>query len=83
MSDEAMQWAMSVDGPPQDQKPPCVDVLQGAPRRKAFLDGVLAAMDQTPIDAIIYPSWTNPPRKLGDHDSPHGNSSPVIAPHTG
>lgn len=81
-SEEAMQWAMNQDGPPQAQQPPCVDV-QGDPRRKEFLDGVLAAMDQAAIDAIIYPTWTNPPRKLGDLDSPHGNNSPVIAPHTG
>ena len=77
-----MQWAMSASGLPQDQQPPCVDV-QGDPRRKQFLDAVLAAMDKANVDAIIYPSWTNPPRTLGDHDSPHGNNSPVIAPHTG
>jgi amidase len=40
-------------------------------------------MDNANVDAIIYPSWTNPPRKLGDRNSPHGNNSPVIAPHTG
>ena len=82
MNEEAMQWAMSVDGLPEDQDPPCVGV-QGDPRRKQFLDAVLAAMDKANIDAIIYPSWANPPRKLGDHASPHGNNSPVIAPHTG
>jgi amidase len=82
ISEEAMQWAMSVDGPPEAQEPPCVDV-PGDPRRKQFLDAVLAAMDKASVDAIIYPSWTNPPRKLGDRDSPHGNNSPVIAPHTG
>jgi amidase len=82
MNEEAMQWAMSVNGPPEAQDPPCVDV-QGDPRRKQFLDAVLAAMDKANIDAIIYPSWSNPPRKLGDHKSPHGNNSPVIAPHTG
>ena len=82
MNEEAMQWAMSEDGLPQDQQPPCVDV-QGDPRRKQFLDAVLAAMDKANVDAIIYPSWTTPPRKLGDHESPHGNNSPVIAPHTG
>jgi Asp-tRNA(Asn)/Glu-tRNA(Gln) amidotransferase A subunit family amidase len=59
-----------------------VDV-QGDPRRKQFLDAVLAAMDKANVDAVIYPSWSNPPRKLGDHESPHGNNSPVIAPHTG
>ena len=40
-------------------------------------------MDASELDAIIYPSWNNPPRKIGDLDSPHGNNSPVIAPHTG
>ncbi len=82
MNADAMQWAMSASGLPEDQQPPCVDV-QGDPRRKQFLDAVLAAMDKADIDAIIYPSWTNPPRTLGDHESPHGNNSPVIAPHTG
>jgi Asp-tRNA(Asn)/Glu-tRNA(Gln) amidotransferase A subunit family amidase len=67
-SAQAMEWAMSVDGDPQSQTPPCVDV-QGDPRRKQFLDA--------------YPSWSNPPRKIGDSESPHGNNSPVIAPHTG
>jgi len=79
---QAMVWAMSVDGDPQSQVPPCVDV-QGDPRRKQFLDAVLVAMDKARVDAIIYPSWSNPPRKIGDSESPHGNNSPVIAPHTG
>jgi len=79
---QAMEWAMSVDGDPQSQIPPCVDV-QGDPRRKQFLDAVLVAMDKARVDAIIYPSWSNPPRKIGDSESPHGNNSPVIAPHTG
>jgi Asp-tRNA(Asn)/Glu-tRNA(Gln) amidotransferase A subunit family amidase len=79
---DAMQWAMSVSGSPEFQEPPCVDV-EGDPRRRQFLEAVLAAMDNAGIDAIIYPSWNNPPRKTGDLESPHGNNSPVIAPHTG
>ena len=81
-SAQAMQWAMSVDGDPQSQTPPCVDV-QGDPRRKQLLDAVLAAMDEARIDAVVYPTWSNPPRRIGDNTSPHGNNSPVIAPHTG
>jgi Asp-tRNA(Asn)/Glu-tRNA(Gln) amidotransferase A subunit family amidase len=77
-----MQWAMGVDVEPQAQDPPCVGV-QGDPRRKAFLDAVVAAMDRQEIDAMIYPSWSNPPRRIGDRDSPHGNNSPLIAPHSG
>ena len=81
-SAEAMQWAMSTDGDPQSQTPPCVDV-QGDPRRREFLEAVVAAMDGARVDALIYPTWNNPPRKIGDDESPHGNNSPVIAPHTG
>ncbi len=81
-NEQAMQWAMGVDGPPEAQRPPCVGV-QGDPRRREFLAAVLGAMDQAGVDAIIYPTWTNPAHKIGDHDSPYGNNSPVIAPHTG
>ena len=80
----AMQWAMKIPASviPAQQEPPCVDV-QGDPRRKALLEAVVQAMDNHQLDAIIYPSWSNPPRKLGDSKSPSGNNSPVIAPHTG
>ncbi len=35
------------------------------------------------LDALVYPSWSNPPRKLGDLTSPHGNNSPRLSPPTG
>ena len=79
---EAMQWAMGASGDPAEQEPPCVDV-QGDPRRKALLTGVVDAMAAAGVDAIVYPSWSNPPRRIGDSASPHGNNSPVIAPHSG
>ncbi|VAW62197.1 amidotransferase-related protein [hydrothermal vent metagenome] len=77
-----MQWAASVNIAPENQQPPCTDV-QGDPRRRAFLNAVVNAMNSHKVDAIIYPSWSNPPRRLGDNSSPHGNNSPLIAPHTG
>lgn len=78
----SMDWAMSRSGDPAAESPPCVDVA-GDPRRRDFLAAVVAAMDRHRVDAIVYPSWNNPPRRIGDLDSPHGNNSPVIAPHTG
>lgn len=78
----SMQWAMSQQGDPAMQSPPCVDV-EGDPRRRDFLAAVLVAMNEHSVEAIVYPSWNNPPRRIGDLDSPHGNNSPVIAPHTG
>ncbi|WP_455222140.1 amidase family protein [Kaarinaea lacus] len=77
-----MQWAMSQDVAPEQQEIPCVDV-EGDPRRKALRDAVVQAMDAQKIDAIVYPSWNNPPRLIGDLESPHGNNSPIIAPHSG
>jgi len=78
----AMKWASSMKIKPEEQSPPCVDV-EGDPRRKQFLTAVLTSMKEHQVDALVYPSWSNPPRKLGDRKSPHGNNSPVIAPHTG
>ncbi|HED35007.1 MAG TPA: amidase [Gammaproteobacteria bacterium] len=77
-----MAWAASVTVAPQNQQPPCTDV-KGDPRRQQFLTAVVAAMDKNKIDAIIYPSWSNPPRRADDNSSPHGNNSSTIAPHTG
>ena len=79
---DVMQWALDEKGDPAMQIPPCIDV-EGDPRRKALLSAVVNEMNHTGIDAIIYPSWSNPPRKLADKISPHGNNSPAIAPHTG
>ncbi len=80
----AIKWAMAVaaDVKPDEQDPPCIDVA-GDPRRQALLNAVVATMDSLELDAFVYPSWSNPPRKIGDAESPHGNNSPVIAPHSG
>jgi Asp-tRNA(Asn)/Glu-tRNA(Gln) amidotransferase A subunit family amidase len=77
-----MQWAMSQNVPPEQQEIPCVDV-EGDPRRKALRDAVVQAMDEQNVDVIVYPTWNNPPRLIGDLESPHGNNSPIIAPHSG
>jgi Asp-tRNA(Asn)/Glu-tRNA(Gln) amidotransferase A subunit family amidase len=79
-SDGAMKWAMEVEVAPQEQEIPCVDV-DNDPRRKKLREAVIAAMDEHDVQALIYPTWNNPPRIVGDLESPHGNNSPVIAPH--
>ena len=83
-NDGAMKWAMGIaaDVKPAEQKPPCIDV-EGDPRRKALLTAVVTTMDSLKLDALIYPTWSNPPRKIDDSESPDGNNSPVIAPHSG
>ncbi|MDH5731442.1 MAG: amidase family protein, partial [Gammaproteobacteria bacterium] len=78
----AIDWAMEMQQLPREQTPPCVGIKED-PRRQQLLSAVLRSMDQHKLDAIVYPSWSNPPRDIGDDSSPHGNNSPVIAPHTG
>jgi Asp-tRNA(Asn)/Glu-tRNA(Gln) amidotransferase A subunit family amidase len=44
---------------------------------------VLATMERSGVDFLIYPTWSNPPRRIDDNESPHGNNSPQLSPHTG
>ncbi len=62
--------------------PMCKD-LYNEPRNITFREAVLNAMDEHQLDAIVYPTWSNPPRKIGDKESPAGDNSQLIPPHTG
>ena len=64
------------------QDPPCLDVYHN-PKKIAFRNALLAAMDGAKLDAIIYPTWSNPPRKVGDMQSPAGDNSQILSPQTG
>jgi Asp-tRNA(Asn)/Glu-tRNA(Gln) amidotransferase A subunit family amidase len=60
----------------------CGDAYSDA-RRIAFRDSVVAAMNRYKVAALIYPTWNNPPAKIGDFKGYKGDNSQVIAPHTG
>jgi amidase len=66
--------------PPPDQNPRCQEADDNGRR---LAQGVLKAMDDLRLDALVYPSWNNPPRLIGDLNTPHGNNSPRISPPTG
>jgi len=66
--------------PPPDQNPKCREAEEGGRR---LTQGVLTAMDTGALDALVYPSWNNPPRLIGDLNTPHGNNSNRLAPPTG
>lgn len=40
-------------------------------------------MAEHDVQALAYPTWNNPPRLIGDLDSPHGNNSQALSPPTG
>ena len=64
--------------PPPDQNPKC---RAGDENARRLGEGVLKAMDDARLDALVYPTWNNPPRLIGDLNSPDGNNSNRIAPH--
>jgi Asp-tRNA(Asn)/Glu-tRNA(Gln) amidotransferase A subunit family amidase len=66
--------------PDPDQNPKC---REGEANARILNDGVLKAMDDEHLDALVYPTWDNPPRLIGDLNSPDGNNSNRIAPHVG
>lgn len=61
---------------------PCQDVYHD-PRSIALREAILQAMEKDKLDAIIYPTWSNAPRKVGDLQSPAGDNSQILSPQTG
>ena len=51
--------------------------------RARFRAAVLSAMDTLRLDALAYPTWSNPPRAIGDLTTPHGDNNQLFAPSTG
>jgi Asp-tRNA(Asn)/Glu-tRNA(Gln) amidotransferase A subunit family amidase len=74
-----LELAQAVDQSPE-KNPGCKD-------RDEFREGlramVLRAMDALKLDALIYPTWSNPPRLIGDLNTPPGDNSQLFSPSTG
>lgn len=74
-----LELAEAVELPPE-RNPGCRD-------RDEFREGlrtvVLRAMDGQRLDALIYPTWSNPPRLIGDLNTPAGDNSQLFSPSTG
>jgi amidase len=51
--------------------------------RDKVRDAVLKTMDKFKLDAFVYPTWSNPPRLIGDLNTPHGDNSQFFSPTTG
>jgi Asp-tRNA(Asn)/Glu-tRNA(Gln) amidotransferase A subunit family amidase len=52
-------------------------------RRARLRAAVVALMDSLRLDALAYPTWSNPPRLIGDNNSPSGDNSQLFSPSTG
>jgi amidase len=60
---------------------------QGCQRREEYREklraGVLTLMDAAQLDALAYPTWSNPPRLIGDLNTPGGDNSQLFSPSAG
>ncbi|MEX0690509.1 MAG: amidase family protein [Gemmatimonadales bacterium] len=75
----AVEFFAGVDDPP-DTHAQCVRARANQDSLRA---GVRRVLREHRLDAIVYPTWSNPPRLIGDLNSPHGDNSQDLAPHTG
>jgi amidase len=59
----------------------------GCQGRDAFREklraAVLKLMSDRRLDALIYPTWSNPPRLIGDLNTPGGDNNQFFSPSTG
>jgi len=66
--------------PPLAENQRCIKAAENGRRLR---DAVQKAMDDGRLDVLVYPTWTFPPRLIGDLNTPHGNNSNRLAPPTG
>jgi Asp-tRNA(Asn)/Glu-tRNA(Gln) amidotransferase A subunit family amidase len=71
--------AQAVELAPKDN-PGCAARDQSQERLRV---AVLKLMDDQKLDALVYPTWSNPPRLIGDLSSPAGDNSQFFSPSTG
>ena len=74
-----LQQAAALTQPPE-ANPAC---LAREAMRATLRVSVLALMDSLELDALVYPTWSNPPRLIGDLNTPHGDNSQLFSPSTG
>jgi amidase len=62
-------------------------VSEGCRKRDEFRArlraAVLKLMDENRVDALVYPTWSDPPRLIGDLNTPAGDNNQLFAPSTG
>ncbi len=58
----------------------CAEAADG---KRRFQEGLRTIMDAQRLDGLIYPTWGNPPRLVGDLTTPANDNSQNLAPPSG
>ncbi|MBE0590825.1 MAG: amidase [Gemmatimonadales bacterium] len=57
--------------------------LRARGNQERLREAVRRQLSEHRLDAMVYPTWSNPPRLIGDLNTPHGDNSQDLAPGTG
>lgn len=72
-----------LDISPADRDPPC-PIWPNHPLRNRLLANTIAAMDAVQLNALIYPTWSNPPAHIDRAEAEYkGDNNQDLAPDTG
>jgi Asp-tRNA(Asn)/Glu-tRNA(Gln) amidotransferase A subunit family amidase len=74
-----MERGQAAVAPPADN-PICMRSLEN---RELLRQAVRRQFEEQGLDAMIFPTWSNPPRLIGDLNTPHGDNSQDLSPGTG
>ena len=74
-----LEAGRNIEGDP-DENDGCIRSLENRERLRA---AVRTQLELNDLDALVYPTWANAPRLIGDLNSPHGDNSQDLSPHTG
>lgn len=82
-ADRRLQNFVKNKGRYQNPEIPCEDAFTDQ-RRIAFRKAIEYVMDSLDLDAIVYPTWNNPPARIENFEEEYlGDNNQIIAPHTG
>jgi Asp-tRNA(Asn)/Glu-tRNA(Gln) amidotransferase A subunit family amidase len=74
-----LEYFSEVEGGP-DVNDGCIRSRENHSRLRTAVRRELANHN---LDAMVFPTWANAPRLIGDLNTPHGDNSQDLSPHTG
>ncbi len=77
--EHGLDYFREISGPPEED-PACRKAWDNG---RLLAAGVRRVLEESELDALVYPTWSNPPRLIGDLNTPAGDNSQDLSPHTG